>query len=87
MERVPEHLRGRLVPEYYPLALRIRNDDRVPDSIEEPAEPQVFRSHASSCSHKSTSIRRFWLAVPWFLLLSGILLKQDDVAVRDMAFR
>src|SRR5215210_595033 len=85
-ERVPEHLRGRLIPEYYPLGLRIRDDDRVPDSLEEAAEPQVFRSHAFSCSHASTGIWRSWFAAPWFRFLSGSLLKDDDVAVRDMAF-
>ena len=86
-ERVPEHLRGRLIPEYYPLGLRVRNYDRIPDSLKEPVEPQVLWSHASSCSHAFSDIRRFQLAVSWLLFLSGILLKEDDVAVRDMAFR
>src|SRR5215210_2703639 len=65
-ERVPEHLRGRLIPENYPLGLRIRNDDRVPDPLEEAAEPEVFRSHASSCSHASTGLWRHRLQFPGF---------------------
>src|SRR5215210_5686861 len=76
-ERVPEHLRGRLIPEYYLLGLRIRNDDRVPNCLEEPSEPQVFRSHVFSCSHASTGIWRHRFTVPWFRSLPGSLLKHD----------
>jgi hypothetical protein len=44
-ERVTEYVRGRRIPEDYLLGLRIRDNDRIPDPLEELADPQVFRSH------------------------------------------
>ncbi|CAA9425131.1 MAG: hypothetical protein AVDCRST_MAG03-2830 [uncultured Rubrobacteraceae bacterium] len=46
--RVPEDTRRRRIPEDYALGPGVRDDDPVADHLEELAEAQVFRMHAST---------------------------------------